>query len=112
MIGRIASKGLRLTGLLSSSAHTSTPSTVSSCRLNNLRAFSSSHITRTQWTDEDFKSVVSENPLVLFMKGTPDAPQCGFSKYTCQILNMHGCNDVQTFNVLEDEVLRHRVKEF
>lgn len=67
---------------------------------------------QSKWEDEDFKKVLNENKLVVFMKGTPDAPQCGFSKYVIQILYMHGCEDYKTFNVLDDDVMRNRVKEF
>jgi glutaredoxin-related protein len=49
-----------------------------------------------------------EKPVVLFMKGTPGAPQCGFSRATVQILGLQGV-DPQKFashNVLEDQELR------
>lgn len=71
-----------------------------------------SYSTSTNWTDDQFNDVVNKNKIVVFMKGTPDAPQCGFSKYVIQILSMHGCEDFNTFNVLDDDVLRSRVKEF
>lgn len=65
------------------------------------------------WSDEVFEKITKENKLVVFMKGTPDSPMCGFSKYVIQILDMHGCADfLKTFNVLDDEELRKRVKEF
>ena len=35
---------------------------------------------------EQIKSTLSENPVVIFMKGTPDFPQCGFSMRTCEAL--------------------------
>lgn len=78
--------------------------------LNNLthRTFS----TDTDWNDDKFNEIVKDNKMIVFMKGTPDAPMCGFSKYVIQILTMHGCKDFTTFNVLDDEVLRSRVKEF
>jgi len=56
---------------------------------------------------------VAENPLVLFMKGTPDLPQCGFSRAVCQILELHGVQDkVVAFNCLEDPELREGIKEY
>ena len=66
----------------------------------------------TEWTDEQLQGIVESNKLVVFMKGTPFAPQCGFSKYVCQILEMHGCTDFLSYNVLDNEVLRSRIKEF
>ena len=67
--------------------------------------------TDADWSDDKFNGIVKDNKMVVFMKGTPDAPMCGFSKYVIQILTMHGCKDFTTFNVLDDEVLRSRVKE-
>ena len=51
---------------------------------------------------------VKEKPVVLFMKGTPEMPQCGFSRASVQILGMQGVDPEKfaAFNVLEDEELR------
>ena len=53
-------------------------------------------------------------PLVLFMKGTPDLPQCGFSRAVCQILEVQGVkyDKMKTFNCLEDPELRDGIKEY
>ena len=40
---------------------------------------------------EDFKKVIEEKKIVLFMKGTKDAPVCGFSKTVVSVLNHYGC---------------------
>lgn len=52
--------------------------------------------------------VVGSKPVVLFMKGTPENPMCGFSKATIQILSLQGLNPEKfaALNVLEDEGLR------
>jgi len=50
--------------------------------------------------------VKSAGKVVVFMKGTPDAPRCGFSNAVIQILRMHGVDDFDAHNVLEDEELR------
>ncbi|GBC07352.1 hypothetical protein RclHR1_00740035 [Rhizophagus clarus] len=57
---------------------------------------------------------VQKNDVVLFMKGTPERPQCGFSRAVVQILHAQGLDfsKVQTFNVLEDNELREGVKEY
>ena len=68
--------------------------------------------TDAEWTDDVFNNIMKENKMVVFMKGTPDSPMCGFSKYVIQILHMHGLETFTTFNVLEDDILRNRVKEF
>jgi monothiol glutaredoxin len=54
---------------------------------------------------------ITENPVVLFMKGTPDFPQCGFSGQVVQILEYLGA-PFKGVNVLEDPELRQGIKEF
>src|SRR6188768_1922408 len=60
-----------------------------------------------QFIDNEVKS----NPVVLFMKGTPDFPQCGFSGQVVQILNYLGI-DYKGINVLEDADIRQGIKEY
>ncbi|KAF2872509.1 thioredoxin-like protein [Massariosphaeria phaeospora] len=57
---------------------------------------------------------VASAPVVLFMKGTPETPQCGFSRATIQILGMQGVDPEKftAFNVLEDNDLRQGIKEY
>src|SRR5260370_2354217 len=54
---------------------------------------------------------ITHNPVVLFMKGTPDFPQCGFSGQVVQILEYLGA-PFKGVNVLEDPELRQGIKEF
>ena len=54
---------------------------------------------------------VQENPVVLFMKGTPDEPKCGFSSVVVQILDHVGVDFVGV-DVLQDEGLRNEIKAF
>lgn len=51
---------------------------------------------------------------MLFMKGTPDLPQCGFSRAVCQILEVQGvaADKIKAFNCLEDQELREGIKEY
>lgn len=55
---------------------------------------------------------VTENPVVLFMKGTAQFPQCGFSGRALQILKACGAQGVVTVNVLEDDAVRQGVKDY
>lgn len=57
---------------------------------------------------------VGSAPVVLFMKGTPETPQCGFSRAAIQILGVQGVNPEKfaAFNVLEDPELREGIKEY
>jgi monothiol glutaredoxin len=55
---------------------------------------------------------VSENPIVLYMKGTPLFPQCGFSANAANILKACGINDFLAVNVLESAELREGLKTY
>jgi Grx4 family monothiol glutaredoxin len=59
-------------------------------------------------------SAVSSAPVVLFMKGTPEQPACGFSRNTIQILGYQGVDPAKfaAYNVLEDNDLRQGIKEY
>jgi len=57
------------------------------------------------------KNEVDSNDVVLFMKGTPNFPQCGFSGQVVQILDYVGA-PYKGINVLEDDDLRQGIKEF
>lgn len=54
---------------------------------------------------------VKQHDVVLFMKGTPDAPRCGFSSLAVQILDHIGASFVGV-DVLQDEALRDGIKSF
>ena len=54
---------------------------------------------------------VAQNPVVLFMKGTPDQPRCGFSAVVVQILD-HLDVPFVGVDVLQDEDIRHEIKSF
>ncbi|OIW23605.1 glutaredoxin, partial [Coniochaeta ligniaria NRRL 30616] len=65
-------------------------------------------------TRQAIDKAVSSAPVVLFMKGTPETPQCGFSRASIQILGLQGVdpNKFAAFNVLEDAELRAGIKEY
>jgi monothiol glutaredoxin len=54
---------------------------------------------------------ITQNPVVLFMKGTPEFPQCGFSGQVVQILDYLGA-PFKGVNVLADAEIRQGIKEF
>ena len=58
------------------------------------------------------KKQVSGNKVVLYMKGTPDFPQCGFSANAIGILRACGVNDPYTVNVLDNADIRQGIKEY
>jgi monothiol glutaredoxin len=58
------------------------------------------------------KQQVESHPVVLFMKGTAQFPQCGFSASVVQVLKACGVKDLHTVNVLEDPDIRQGIKDF
>jgi monothiol glutaredoxin len=56
--------------------------------------------------------LVKGNKVVLFMKGTSQFPQCGFSGRAIQILKACGVNELTTVNVLEDDGIRQGIKDY
>ena len=78
---------------------------LSSC----LRQFSSAPV--DTGSPEHIKKLVDNAPVVLFMKGVPEQPMCGFSNAVVQIMRMHGVT-YDSHNVLDDDLLRAGIKEF
>ena len=66
-----------------------------------------SHDEALKWIDIEVKS----NPIVVFMKGTPDFPMCGFSGRVVQIFRALGY-DFEGVNVLENEAIRSAIKTY
>ena len=63
-------------------------------------------------TQQRIKDQVTGNRVVLFMKGTPQFPQCGFSALAAQVLNASGVQQFATVNVLSDAELREGIKQY
>ena len=61
--------------------------------------------------NEKIQQIIAQDPVVLFMKGTPQFPQCGFSGQVVQILDHVGA-PFKGVNVLEDAEIRQGIKEF
>ena len=62
-------------------------------------------------TTEKIKNLLKENPVMLFMKGQPQAPLCGFSAKVISILHFMKVH-FQYFDVLSDETIRQGIKEY
>ena len=60
---------------------------------------------------KNIRAIIDKNDVVLFMKGTKDTPQCGFSMKVVQILN-HLDISFKAVNILEDQELRNALKIF
>ncbi|CAD85822.1 MULTISPECIES: Grx4 family monothiol glutaredoxin [Nitrosomonas] len=61
---------------------------------------------------DSIEKQVSSHPVVLYMKGTPQQPQCGFSANAIRILNACGVEDFFAVNVLADPEIRQGIKDY
>ncbi|KAL4719209.1 hypothetical protein ACJJTC_016442 [Scirpophaga incertulas] len=68
-------------------------------------------VTSMQKLEERLKALINKHKIMVFMKGTRDAPRCGFSRTLIQILNATGVQ-YDTFDILTDEEVRQGLKEY
>ena len=61
---------------------------------------------------DEIKNQVTGHKVVLYMKGSPDFPQCGFSANAVKILRSCGVNELFTVNVLENPEIRQGIKQY
>jgi monothiol glutaredoxin len=61
---------------------------------------------------QKIKDQVTGNPVVLYMKGTPQMPQCGFSAMAVQVLQACGVSQFASVNVLADPEIRQGIKQY
>lgn len=60
---------------------------------------------------EKISNLIKQDKVVVFMKGVPEQPRCGFSNAVVQVLRMHGV-EYSAHDVLQDEALRQGIKDF
>ncbi len=68
--------------------------------------------TAAQTVHDFIDQTVRSNPVVLFMKGSAQFPQCGFSGRAIQLLKANGVKSLVTVNVLEDDDVRQTIKSY
>ena len=61
---------------------------------------------------DTIKNQVTSHPVVLYMKGSPQMPMCGFSATATQILKMCGVDQPFTVDVLQDQAIREGIKQY
>jgi monothiol glutaredoxin len=61
---------------------------------------------------DTIKQQVAGHPVVLYMKGSPQFPQCGFSATATQLLKMSGAEGLFTVDVLQNPEIREGIKQF
>ena len=69
-------------------------------------------MTAMEDTQKRIDDLVKGNRVVLYMKGTPQFPQCGFSALAVQVLNACGVNEFASVNVLADPAVREGIKQY
>ena len=62
-------------------------------------------------TEDKISNLIEENKILLFMKGNPKFPQCGFSSLACQILDASGAK-YETVDVIQDQDVREGIKTY
>jgi monothiol glutaredoxin len=63
-------------------------------------------------TQDKIREQVTGHPVVLYMKGNPQQPMCGFSATATQLLKMSGAQDLFTVDVLQDQEIREGIKQY
>ena len=63
-------------------------------------------------TQDTIRETVTSHPVVLYMKGSPQFPMCGFSATASQLLKMCGANEIHTVDVLKDPEVREGIKQY
>jgi monothiol glutaredoxin len=61
---------------------------------------------------ETIRETVTAHPVVLYMKGSPQMPMCGFSATATQILKLCGAEEIFTVDVLQDAEVREGIKQY
>ncbi|XP_037599018.1 glutaredoxin-related protein 5, mitochondrial-like [Cebus imitator] len=61
---------------------------------------------------EQLDALVKKDKVVVFLKGMPEQPQCGFSNAVVQILRLHGIRDYAGYNLLDDPELQQGIKDY
>lgn len=60
----------------------------------------------------EIDSMVKDNKVVLFMKGTPEMPNCGYSRFVSQVLKFYKVEEYKHVDILRDESIRRQVKQY
>ena len=68
--------------------------------------------TNAKWDKIKIDGLVQKSKVVVFMKGVPSQPMCGFSNAVVQVLRMHGVDEYDSHNILEDDELRSEMKVY
>ncbi|ORX58651.1 glutaredoxin [Piromyces finnis] len=93
----------------SSLISSSTKKTFNSLKLQKPKLFSRP---LTNYTKNKIEKAIKSADLFVFLKGTPDEPECGFSFALVQMLRVQGVEDIKYFDVTRDPMVREGIKEY
>ncbi len=63
-------------------------------------------------TKKYLQSLINQAPIMLFIKGSPETPKCGFTKELILLLSKANITEYKTFDILQDENVRQKLKEY
>jgi monothiol glutaredoxin len=113
----ILSKSFKLS-IQRKNIHLSTNSLLSSPIKQNINALNIQKTTKlfsrplTKYTKDKIEKAIKSADLFVFIKGTPDEPECGFSFALVQMLRVQGVEDIKYFDVTRDPMVREGIKEY
>jgi Grx4 family monothiol glutaredoxin len=76
------------------------------------KAFSPGTLKCPSSLEDRMKTLINSSKLMIFIKGTPEAPKCGFTVQLITLLKQNNVNDYGSFDILSDEQIRQSLKEF
>lgn len=76
------------------------------------RGFSGEVAGNSRVAKDVIEEILGKSKVVLFMKGTPESPQCGFSRLVVNVLRHYKVKDFYHFNILEDTFIREELKKY
>jgi Grx4 family monothiol glutaredoxin len=76
------------------------------------KAFSSATLKCPSSLEDRMKTLINSSKLMIFIKGTPETPKCGFTVQLITLLKQNNVNDYGSFDIFSDEQIRQGLKEF
>lgn len=67
---------------------------------------------RARSLNQRIKALITSSPLMLFIKGTPESPRCGFTRQLFELFNKHAISDFGYFDILADESIRQGMRSY
>ena len=85
---------------------------IESNELNDILPQKVTKKSKDELLNERIKKLIESNDIMIFIKGTPTAPECGFSRKIINLLKQEGINKFGYFNILTDNDIRQGIKKY